>query len=147
MNTREIINSIDRERKEQESIYHAAAAKYGLSGTAMWVLYYISEFDEDQTQQDLCRQGFHAKQTINTAIAGLAKSGCVELIPISGTRNSKKIHLTSKGLELVNRTTRCLKAAEANAYGRFTEEELRAYLETAAKLNAFLREEFEKLHK
>ena len=90
MNIREIIYQIERERKEQDSIYHAVAVKYGLPDTTLWVLYYISEFDEDQTQQDLCRQGFHAKQTINTAIAGLAKNGFVELIPIPGTRNHKK---------------------------------------------------------
>lgn len=145
MNIREIIYQIERERKEQDSIYHAVAVKYGLPDTTLWVLYYISEFDEDQTQQDLCRQGFHAKQTINTAIAGLAKNGFVELIPIPGTRNHKKIHLTPKGLELVGRTTFHLKNAEANAYGRLSEEELRAYLEITGKINVYLREETEKL--
>ncbi len=145
MNIREIIRLIERERKEQESIYHAVAAKYGLPVMTLWVLYYISEFDENQTQQDLCRQSFHTKQTINTAISGLAKGGFVELIPIPGTRNHKKIHLTPKGLELVERTTQHLKTAEENAYGRLSEEELRAYLETAGKLNAYLQEETEKL--
>ena len=145
MNIREIIRLIDHERKEQDSIYYAVAAKYGLPVMTLWVLYYISEFDEDQTQQDLCRQNFHSKQTINTTILGLAKNGFVELIPIPGTRNHKKIHLTPKGLELVEQTTRHLKTAEENAYGRLSEEELRAYLETAGKLTAYLREETEKL--
>ena len=145
MDIREVIFRIERERKEQNAIYHSVAAKFGLTDTALWVLYCISEPDEDQTQQDLCRRGFYAKQTINTAIAGLAKNGFVELIPVPGTRNHKKIHLTPKGRELVDWTARPLKTAEENAYGRISEEELSAYLETASKLNEYLREETEKL--
>ena len=137
-----MIFRIERERKEQNAIYHAAAAKFGLTDTELWVLYCISEPDEDRTQQDLCRRGFYAKQTINTAITGLAKDGLVELIPIPGTRNHKRIHLTPAGRELAALP---LKAAEEAAYGRFSEEELLAYLETVNKLNAYLREETEKL--
>lgn len=145
MNSREIIYQIERERKEQNAIYHAAAVKCGLTDTALWVLYCISEPDEDQTQQDLCRRGFYAKQTINTAISGLMRNGFVELIPIPGTRNHKKIHLTSKGRELVDQTALPLKAAEERAYEKLSEEELSAYLETAHRLNEYLREEIEKL--
>ena len=145
MDIREVIFRIERERKEQNAIYHSVAAKFGLTDTALWVLYCISEPDEDQTQQDLCRRGFYAKQTINTAIAGLAKNGFVELIPVPGTRNHKKIHLTPKGEELVDRTARPLKIAEENTYGRISEEELSAYLETANRLNEYLREETDKL--
>ena len=145
MDIREIIHRIEHNQKERKSIYHEVAAKYGLSETTLWILYYISEFDEDQTQQDLCRQGFYAKQTVNTAISGLAGDGLVELIPIPGTRNHKRIHLTPAGRELANRTARPLRAAEENAYGRLSEEELSAYLETLSKLNAYLQKETEKL--
>ena len=145
MNIREIIRRIERNQKERSSIYHEVAAKFGLSETALWILYYTSEFDEDQTQQDLCRRGCYAKQTINTAIAGLAKEGLVELIPVPGTRNHKKIHLTPNGRALAERTARPLKAAEENAYGRLSEAELSAYLETIGKLNEYLRDEIERL--
>ena len=145
MQIREIIQRMERSQKERNSIYHEVAAKFGLSETALWILYYISEFDEDQTQQDLCRRGCYAKQTINTAIAGLAKDGLVELTPVPGTRNCKKIRLTPKGRALADRTARPLKAAEEKAYGRFSEAELSAYLETIGKLNEYLRKETEKL--
>lgn len=145
MQIREIIQRIERNQKERGSIYHEVAAKYGLSETTLWILYYTSEFDEDQTQQDLCRRGCYAKQTINTGIAGLAKDGFVELVPVPGTRNHKKIHLTAKGRALADRTARPLKAAEEKAYGRLSEAELSAYLETLRKLNEYLREETEKL--
>ena len=145
MQIREIIRRIERNQKERNSIYHEVAAKYGLSETALWILYYVSEFDEDQTQQDLCRRGCYAKQTINTAIAGLAKDGLVELVPVPGTRNHKKIHLTAKGRALAERTAGPLKAAEEKAYGRLSEAELSAYLEAISKLNEYLREETERL--
>ena len=145
MEIREVIFRIEQERKEQNAIYHAAAAKFGLTDTALWVFYCISESDEDQTQQDLCRRGCYAKQTINTAIAGLAKSGLVELIPVPGTRNRKKIRLTPKGRALADRTAQPLKAAEKQAYSRISEAELSAYLKTIGKLNEYLREEIEKL--
>lgn len=145
MNIREIICLIERNQKERKSIYHEVATKYGLSETALWILYYISEFDEDQTQQDLCRQGCYAKQTVNTAVAGLAKDGLVELIPVPGTRNCKKLHLTPKGQALADRAARPLRAAEEQAYSRLSEAELSAYLETDCKLNEYFRQEAEKL--
>ena len=144
MNIREFIKRIEQQHKEQDSLYHSVAEKYGLSDTAMWVLYLVSE-DGDFTQQDLCRFSCYAKQTINTAVNSLSKSGLVELIPIPGTRNHKKIHLTEAGVRLADVTTKRLKAAEESAYGRFTEEELESYLDITKRLTAYLREETEKL--
>ena len=100
MDIREVIFRIEHERKEQNAIYHSAAAKFGLTDTALWVLYCISGPLEDQTQQDLCRRGCYAKQTINTAITGLAGDGTVELIPIPGTRNHKKYILLQRAESL-----------------------------------------------
>ncbi len=145
MNSREFIRRIEQQRKEQDSIYHSVAEKYGLSDTAMWVLYLVTEGSGNITQQDLCRQSCYAKQTINTAVNSLTKSGFVELIPIPGTRNHKKIQLTDSGRGLVNRTTRNLKAAEERAYGRLTDDELETYLDITSRLTAYLREETEGL--
>lgn len=110
MNIRAFICRIEQQHKEQNSLYHAVAEKYGLSDTAMWVLYLVSEEGGDLTQQDLCRQSCYAKQTINTAVNILVKNDLVELIPIPGTRNRKRIHLTEVGRELADRTTKKLKA-------------------------------------
>lgn len=145
MDIREFIRQIEQQRKEQDSLYHSVAEKYGLSDTAMWVLYLVTEGSGDMTQQDLCRQSCYAKQTINTAVNSLTKSGFVELIPIPGTRNHKRIQLTQTGLELISRTTERLKAAEENAYGRLTGAELESYLGITKRLTAYLREETGKL--
>ena len=145
MDIKEFIIQIEQRQKEQDALYHSAAVKYGLSDTALWILYHVSEDCGDLTQQDLCRQNCFAKQTVNTAVNSLAKQGILELIPIPGTRNHKKLRLTPAGWELVNRTTANLKKAEENAYGRLTEAELQAYLDIASRLNTYLREETEKL--
>ena len=145
MDTMEFIMQIEQQRKEQDALYHSVAVKYGLSDTALWVLYLVSEDCADLTQQDLCRQVCFAKQTINTAVNSLVTNGFLERIPIQGTRNHKKLRLTPAGWELANRTTGRLKKAEENAYGRLTEAELQAYLDVKGRLTAYLREETEKL--
>ena len=58
---------------EQDDIYSAYAAHFGLSGTAFWILYAICESDEVKTQNALA-DGFHMpRQSINSAAAALAK--------------------------------------------------------------------------
>lgn len=145
MKTAEYIMQIEQQRKEQDAIYRSVAVRYGLSDTALWVLYLVSEDCGDLTQQDLCRQSCCSKQTINTAVSSLVRNGLLELTPIPGTRNHKKVHLTQAGWEMANRTTKNLKVAEENAYGRLTEAELQTYLEITSKLTVSLREETEKL--
>ena len=139
------IKQVEQQMKEQDSIYHNCAVKFGLSDTAMWVLYIVSDTDQICTQQDLCNQYCFAKQTINTAINNLAKDGYVILEPIQGTRNRKKIVLTEKGKALTEGTIDILKKAEIAAYGTLSEEELSAFLNISTRLNAALREETEKL--
>lgn len=145
MNIANFIQQIELQRKEQDALYHSLAVKFGLPDTAMWVLYLVSETDGDLTQQDLCRKSFYAKQTINTAINGLVRNGSVELVPVSGTHNHKRVQLTEAGQALAKRTTNRLKAAEQNAYGKLSEEELQSYLHITSRLTGYLREETEKL--
>ena len=145
MDITELIKQIDQQRKELDAIYHGVAVKYGLSDTALWVLYLVSEDGSDLTQQDLCRQNCFPKQTVNTAVNSLAKHGFLELIPIQGTRNHKKVRLTATGRDLANRTTQKLKIAEENAYKRFTPAKLQVHLDITSRLTAYIREETEKL--
>lgn len=144
MNIESYIEQIEQQQKEQDAIYHNLAVRYGMSDTVMWVLYMISSPEVAYTQQELCRQCFFPKQTINSAITNLVRNGYVELETIPGTRNHKKIILTSKGRELAANTTDVLQEAERRAYAKFTEAELNAYLEMTAKLTVYLREEIEK---
>lgn len=145
MKITDYIEQIEQQRKEQDFIYHNVAAGYGLSDTAMWVLYHVYTAKDVVTQQELCRQCFFAKQTVNTAIVTLSKNGCVELEVIPGTRNQKKILLTGKGMALAEATIAPLLAAEARAYSALSPEELESYLAMTTRLTLSLRKETETL--
>ncbi len=145
MDIENYIKQIEQQMKEQDSIYHSAAVKYGLSDTALWILYHVSDMSEIYTQQDLCQQCFFSKQTVNTAVNSLIKSGCARLEAIDGSRNRKRIILTEKGRELTENTTDNLKRVEIKAYGKLSDDELKAFLDISVKLNGFLREETDKL--
>lgn len=106
------------------------------------ILYFASDEETVLTQQEICNACFLPKQTVNTAIAGLAQKGLVELELIPGTRNKKRM---DAGRELEKNTTDRLRGAEIRAYGKLSAEELNSYLEMTRKLTAALREETEKL--
>ena len=145
MKITDYIEQIEQQRKEQEFIYHNVALKFGLSDTAMWVLYNVYASQDVITQQELCRQCFFAKQTVNTAITSLSQNGYVELEVIPGTRNQKKILLTEKGTALAEVTIAPLIEAESRAYSALSREELETYLEMTTRLTVSLREETEKI--
>lgn len=145
MTTTEFIRRIEQQQKEQDHIYHNTAVRYGLSDTDMWILYSVYTAPGAITQQELCRQCFFPKQTVNTAIARLCQNGYASLEAIPGTRNQKKILLTARGTELAGNTVGRLIEAEERAYAALTPEELQAYLDMTARLTAALREETEKL--
>ncbi len=143
MKVYEYIDLIDKQLKEQEAVYHNAAVKFGLSDSAMWILYMITGQRADVTQQVLCRQSSFAKQTINTAISNLVKNGYVSLEPISGAKNQKRIILTEKGRELTKSTTDILRGAEERAYSCLSEDELDVYLKMTEKITSSLRREIQ----
>ena len=140
-----VIDQIDQQHKALDAIYHNAAVRLGMSDSVFWILYMLSICPGHCTQQDLVRQSYFPKQTINTAVAGLSKQGCLELEPIPGTRNQKRLVLTEAGQRLADKTGHAVRAAERRAYGSFTAEELRTYLALGEQINERLRQEMELL--
>ena len=140
-----IIDQIEQQRKEQDAIYHGVAAGHGLSDTALWVLYFLNTTEGDCTQQDLIRQCFFSKQTINTAVAGLVKKGWLTLEMIPGTRNLKRLLLTPEGRAAAAETAEPMREAEKRAYGSLSEAELAQYLALTERLTQSLRKEMEEI--
>lgn len=138
-----IIDQIEQQRKEQDALYHGVAVRHGLSDTALWVLYILHITPGDCTQQDLIRQCFFSKQTINTAVAGLVKKGALTLEMIPGTRNLKRLLLTEEGKAIAAETVQPMREAEKRAYRALTEEELKQYLSMTEKLTQALHKEME----
>ena len=138
-----IIDQIEQQRKEQDAIYHGVAVRHGLSDTALWVLYILHIKSGDCTQQDLIRQCFFSKQTVNTAVSGLVKKGYLTLEMIPGTRNRKRLLLTEAGKAIVAETAQPMREAEKRAYGALSEAELEQYLAMTERLTQSLRIEME----
>ena len=144
------IADVDAQQKRLDALYHKAAVRFGLSDSAMWVLYELTRREEVCTQGELCRQCYFAKQTIHSTVSGFVRDGIVTLEAEDG-RRGKKIVLTKKGRELAQKTTQAIFSAEKRAYGAVDEAALQTYLQIgeeilarlAAEMNALCGEENE----
>lgn len=137
------IEKINRLYKEQDELYHELAVRFGVSDTAMWVLYAICSAGEPAAQYDLANAWFFPKQTVNSAITRLEKDGLVRLEPLPGTRNRKNVLLTETGKAFCASSVIPLLEAEERSFLRLSEEERRTAVLLMEKQLAFLREETE----
>lgn len=102
---------------EQDDIYSAYAAHFGLSDTAFWILYAICESNEVKTQNALA-DAFHIpRQSINSAAAALTKQGFVALEQLPGVRSGKALRLTDVGKAFCDRVIYPFFAIEERALG------------------------------
>lgn len=138
------LSEISSQEKRFGALYRQAAAGFDLPECAMWVLYFLITADEPLTQQDLIERMQFPKQTINSAVSGLAQKGCVELHRIPGTRNRKNILLTPSGAELAESTVMRMRAAEERAVKQLGAEKMAQYIALHEEFLAALRAEFEK---
>ena len=122
------LSALGRTEKQFDSLYREAAAEFGLSHCAMWVLYNIANSAEPLSQQDLVDIMMFPKQTINSAVMGLSESGLVTLEPIPNTKNRKRILLTDKGQELAKETVVKLTNAELRAVAAMGEEKMKQFV-------------------
>ena len=65
--------------KEQNEIYSAAARSFGLSESAMWILYFLRLNDGVCQQKELTSSLSQPKQTTNSAVKQLERDGYVTL--------------------------------------------------------------------
>lgn len=145
MNIENIIDELEQQWKECDSVYHSVAVKYDISDTAFWVLYILAKTETVCTQQDLCKKSFWAKQTINTAVSSMIKRNLIQLESIPGTRNQKQIVLTESGKEFVDHYMVPVVEKEICAYQVLSDEELKLYLEMTKRLTASVRSGFSEL--
>ena len=128
-------------RREVEVFYRDMALKFGLSGTASWILYTLAETEGELSQQTLGEKWNYPKQTVHSAIQKLRKDGYITLSVVPGTRNRKEIKLTDAGKQLAQNTVCRLRDAEKRAAGKLSEAERRQYLELSEKYLDFLKKE------
>lgn len=142
-NAKRQIEKLNRLYKQQDELYHSFAVRFGISDTAFWVLYAICSSDAPCTQYDLCNAWYFPKQTVNSAIAGLEKTGYLVLKPLPGTRNRKNAELTQAGKQFCERTIIPLLEAEKRTFLLFSEEEQNIFMAFMEKQIDYLIEETE----
>ncbi|MCM1214570.1 MAG: MarR family transcriptional regulator [Lachnospiraceae bacterium] len=132
-----LLNQYD---KELDDIYHYYALRHDLSDAALWILYVVHGSDTGVTQADICNGWSFSRQTINTALKGLAQQGVIKLEAVPGNRKSKHVVFTHQGRQLAQQIVVPLKQAENQVFASFTDEENRLFVKMAGKRCSLLRE-------
>lgn len=133
VSTKEQLEQLYQCFKQIDDIFHTYAVGQGLSDSAFWILYALSEAKKPYTQNELCEEWYYTKQTVHSAVAGLSKAGLVQLEHVPGSRNSKRITLTPGGRAYVEARIQPLLDAEQRSFERFSGEERSRYLQLVKK--------------
>lgn len=131
--------------KEMDILYHNYAKSVGLSDTAFWILYCVSERNGMLTQRELCSDWSYAPQTVNSALKELEKRGIVRLELLPGNRRNKQIQLTEGGQRLMAQSIAPLMSAELAAFATLGAEDSSRLLSITEKHISILEDEIGKL--
>lgn len=131
--------------KEMDVIYHNYAKSIGLSDTAFWILYCISERNGSFTQSELCREWSFAPQTLNSALKDMEKRGIIRLDPVFGNKKNKLLHLTADGEHLVSKAIVPLIQAEGESFSALNEAECEQMLTLTERYAEALRRSIESM--
>lgn len=112
---------------EIDSVYHEAAVKFGLSDSAMSILYAICDNGEGCLLHEICFYTGISKQTINSALRKLEREEIVYLEPLNA--KSKKVYLTEKGRDLAEKTAFRILQMEDEIFASWKKEDVDKYLE------------------
>ena len=132
---------------EIEALYHAIALEFGLTDSAMNILYLISFENGSAMLGDIVKYTGLQKQTINSSMRILEKKGYVRLEKVNG--KMKCVHLTDEGSALSGRTVRKLMEWENSTMSFFSEKEVGSFISLLEKYrtemeNCYLRYILEK---
>ncbi len=145
LTARNLLEQMNRQFNECNTLYHELAVHYGVSDTVFWLLYSLYNSSEPQTQNRLCMEWNLPKQTMNSAVASMVKQGLLELEPAPGRYSGKLLHLTPAGRELAAKTAKPVYSAEQAALEQLGMAEAEHFVRLGQEhLNA-IRTEFNKI--
>jgi len=125
------IHRINYLTSEMEALYHQASLKLGITDSVSIILYTIYDNSKFCLLSDIYKKSGISKQTVNSAIRGLEADGILYLEQHTG--RAKKIVLTEKGKEYVNKTVAKLYEAEVQAFESWSTEEINTYIRLMGK--------------
>lgn len=126
--------------KEQNEIYRSAAKHFGLSESALWILYSLCEGGGCRTQRDICSSMIRPKQTTNSAIKQMEKRGLITMSD-GEDRRVRTVRLTPSGQRLEQQTAELVIKAENRSMESLTESEQEQLIMLLSKLNSTLKKE------
>ena len=132
-----------REDSRYDALYRRVYAAFGLSPCATWIFYFLLASEDGLTQHELAESMAFPKQTVNSAVARLAKDGMVELASIDGTRKAKNVRLTAAGRGYASQTVNSLLQAEISATKKLGAAKMNALSDLRAEYLELLKAEFE----
>lgn len=130
--------------QEQNEIYSAAAKHFGISESAIWILYFLRLSNGECSQKEIASLLFQPKQTINSAIKQLESRNIVELS--AGSSRTKLVTLTQEGRLLAQKTSDHVLTAEQLAMGSLSAEERQQLIFLTAKYTENLRKRMGEQH-
>lgn len=116
---------------EIDSAYHELSLKFGLSDSAMKILYAVCDNGEGCLLQDISFYTGISKQTINSAIRKLEREDIIYLEPLNA--KSKKVYFTDKGKRLAENTAYRVLRMEDDIFASWGKDDVDKYLELTEK--------------
>ena len=142
-NHRKKLHQINYLTTKMESLYHLSSLKLGITDSVSIVLYSIYDAGGECLLRDIYKSSGISKQTVNSAVRGLEADGVLYLEQHNG--RAKKVVLTDKGRDYVQRTVARLYQAEINVFDSWTQEEISTYIQLMEKYADCFRQQIEKL--
>lgn len=112
-------------------LYHEASVRFGMSDSAMQILYTLYVYGERCRLKDIARLSGISRQTINSAIRILESNGILYLEHKNG--KNKLVCLTDKGYELVDIKIAPLVEMENQIFDEWPENERNEFLNSLQK--------------
>lgn len=111
---------------EIESVYHEAALRFGMSDSALMILYVLCGQDGACALADLPYFTGLSKQTLNSAVRKLEAEGTIESVAVGARK--KELRLTEAGRALCAKTVERLIEAENALFETWEPAERQLYL-------------------
>lgn len=128
---------------EMDALYHQASLRLGVSDSVMRALYTVYDNGGTCLLSDIYKQSGISKQTVNSAIRKLESEEILYLEQENG--RGKRVHLTEKGKDYVEKNVARLYAVECEIFASWTEEEIDSYICFMEKYNEMFRQQLEQM--
>lgn len=139
-----LLKAMNYQVKKIEAIYYKLALNLKMSESEFWILYMLSEAEQEYSQQKISEELSISKQTINSAIQDLLQREYIflELSPVSARR--KNVRMTEKGKRFVEESIVPLQEAEREASLKMDSFSQSQYVTLSQAYAANLQREIEK---